>query len=72
MQFSKIRYWQLTTCLSIVSLALSAPLKSRDSSMTDLPADCTDYDIPVTTQTEALIFGYPEFSDNFEVAAFHW
>ena len=70
MHFSKFRYWQLTTCLSIVSSVLTAPLESRGPNLTELMADCTDYEIPVTTQTEALIFGYPEFSDNFDLAGF--
>jgi hypothetical protein len=35
-----------------------------------LIADCYDYEIPVTTQTEALIWGRPKFSDNYDLAAF--
>lgn len=32
--------------------------------------DCIDYQIPVTTQTEALVWGLPKFSTNFDVSAF--
>jgi hypothetical protein len=32
--------------------------------------DCYDYEIPVTTQTQASIFGVPKFSDNYDVAGF--
>jgi hypothetical protein len=42
-------------------------LNSSASGLIALTADCHDYDIPVTTQTEALVFGLPKFSDNFDV-----
>ncbi|KAK8064623.1 hypothetical protein PG994_007261 [Apiospora phragmitis] len=36
----------------------------------DLIGDCIDYQIPVTTRTEARIWGLPKFSSNYDVSAF--
>jgi hypothetical protein len=70
MKYSMDVYWQLLLFLSMLSSSLCAPLNASSSGLTALIADCYDYEIPVTTQTLAYIFGYPEFSDNFDVVGF--
>jgi hypothetical protein len=70
MKYSIDIYWQLLLFLSMLSSSLCAPLNASSSGLTALIADCYDYEIPVTTQTLAYIFRYPEFSDNFDVVGF--
>ncbi|KAH8894576.1 alpha/beta-hydrolase [Thozetella sp. PMI_491] len=62
--------WRVLLCVSLVSPSICAPSTSSSSSSVDVAGDCHDYDIPVTTKTEAHIWGGPEFSDNYDVAAF--
>ncbi|KAK7914084.1 hypothetical protein PG985_011787 [Apiospora marii] len=59
--------WLGAILLSPVLGASSYPLTSE--SMAKI-GDCTDYQIPVTTQTEALVWDLPKFSNNFDVSAF--
>jgi hypothetical protein len=61
-------YRQLLLLLSALSTSLCAPLNVSTSGLITSTADCYDYEIPITTQTEALVYAFPEFSDNYDVA----
>lgn len=53
-----------------LSLALSAPSYPLSSQSMEKIGDCIDYQIPVMTRTEALVWDLPKFSNNFDVSAF--
>lgn len=62
---------QLLLLASMLSLTLGAPLNpSSSSSLMTLKGDCYDYEIPVTTQINAVTWNVPEFADNYDVAGF--
>ena len=54
-----------------LSRTLCAPLNSSFSDSISSIADCFDYQIPVTTETEAFIWGLPEFSTNYDASNFY-
>ncbi|KAI8623722.1 alpha/beta-hydrolase [Xylariaceae sp. FL1651] len=70
MAYSKNLYYRVLLFASMLSASLCAPLDSFSSGLAGLMGDCYEYDIPVTTQTEANVWGGPEFGDNYDVAAF--
>ncbi|KAK8122805.1 hypothetical protein PG984_011475 [Apiospora sp. TS-2023a] len=54
----------------LLSPAFGAPWYPLSSKSMDKIGDCIDYQIPVTTRTEALVWDLPKFSNNFDVSAF--
>ncbi|KAK8016855.1 hypothetical protein PG993_015044 [Apiospora rasikravindrae] len=65
------RPWHLLSAALLLSPTLSAPSAYPLSSASmERMGDCIDYQIPVTTRTEAQVWGLPKFSSNFDVSAF--
>ncbi|KAK8072846.1 hypothetical protein PG996_006194 [Apiospora saccharicola] len=54
----------------LLSPAFGAPSYPISSKSMEKIGDCIDYQIPVTTRTEALVWDLPKFSNNFDVSAF--
>ncbi|KAK4161550.1 hypothetical protein QBC43DRAFT_337217 [Cladorrhinum sp. PSN259] len=53
-----------------VALKLAAASLFHATHATGVPKTCTDYNIPVNITSTNLIFGLPQFKDNFGVADF--
>ncbi|KAK6859701.1 hypothetical protein PG995_003337 [Apiospora arundinis] len=58
------------SALLFLHSASGATSSPRSSKTMELMGDCVDYQIPVTTRTEALIWGLPKFTTNFDASAF--
>lgn len=74
MLFANLSQHLVLSALLFISSTSGAPSSSNPSnspgSMEVLGGNCLDYQIPVTTQTEALIWGLPKFTTNYDASAF--
>ena len=66
-----VGYKRLLVATMALSGTLCAPLNPTFSDSIATIADCFDYQIPVTTETEALIWALPKFSENYDVSNFY-
>jgi hypothetical protein len=70
MAFSRSTTKRMLLLASLLPSSLCVPVSLSASGLITLTANCYEYDIPVTTEINAVTWNLPEFSDNYDVAGF--